>query len=327
MLKTLEKYIEDQPAPGGSRGAARAWYGRDPRFKRLLALSVIAHIAFYAVVLKLEMQSMQARAGGSREPKLVKLVELAPPFDRSSLRAMPEPIKRTDLDRLQFNPERADDVNLVQRSPKPTTQRGDGGRLPSASEIEKHLNQARGSGSSPAPLPPQLPAAQPIQINRAPQLNAPVIAQAPGSQITSAPPAPVPAQRQSAPAPASELQAANQAGSRRGDSTETKTLGLQEIEAQYTAYVRKKIRDVNERIMPRNWIEDMLTKQVSADFEVILARPGRILSVRLSRPSGFSELDRYAREAIYTAGPFEGWPRNAGETIPLRITVYYTPYR
>jgi hypothetical protein len=93
------------------------------------------------------------------------------------------------------------------------------------------------------------------------------------------------------------------------------------------AYVRTKIRKVNERIMPRKWIEDILPDKVSGDFEVLLGRGGRILSARLARSTGYSQLDDIAKQAIYIASPFEGYPKDAGETIALTVTVYYTPWR
>jgi hypothetical protein len=93
------------------------------------------------------------------------------------------------------------------------------------------------------------------------------------------------------------------------------------------AYVRTKIRKANERIMPRKWIEDILPDKVSADFEVLLGRGGRILSSRLARSTGYSQLDDVAKQAIYIASPFEGYPLDAGETITLTVTVYYTPWR
>jgi TonB family protein len=91
--------------------------------------------------------------------------------------------------------------------------------------------------------------------------------------------------------------------------------------------VRAKIWKVNERIMPRHWIERMLDRKVSADFNVLLANGGQVRSTRLVRSSGFSTLDEIARQAINTASPFEGFPPEAGDTLSLVVTVYYTPYR
>jgi TonB family protein len=93
------------------------------------------------------------------------------------------------------------------------------------------------------------------------------------------------------------------------------------------AYVRAKISKENERIMPRRLIEELLSDKISADFEIEIGRDGRLLSARLVRSSGYSQLDSVARQAIFISSPFEGYPQNAGDKIPLRVTVYYTPYR
>jgi TonB family protein len=99
------------------------------------------------------------------------------------------------------------------------------------------------------------------------------------------------------------------------------------VQAQYMAYVRARIRQVNERIMPRSWIAEVLSRKVSADFTVVLGRGGRFISARLVRSSGYARLDDVARDAIYIASPFEGYPPEAGDTITLTVTVYYTPWR
>lgn len=104
-------------------------------------------------------------------------------------------------------------------------------------------------------------------------------------------------------------------------------LALRQAQSQYIAYVRAKIYKVNEQIMPRRWIEDVLTEKVSAEFSVLLGRGGRIISAQLVRSSGYSTLDEIARQAIYTASPFEGWPQEAGETLSLTVTIYYSPWR
>jgi TonB family protein len=89
------------------------------------------------------------------------------------------------------------------------------------------------------------------------------------------------------------------------------------------ALVRAKISKVNERIMPREWIKDVLRDKVSADFSLVIKRDGQILSSRLLRSSGYSVLDGYARQAIFTASPFEGFPQAAGNTIVFTVTVYF----
>ena len=89
------------------------------------------------------------------------------------------------------------------------------------------------------------------------------------------------------------------------------------------AYVRAKIRKSNERIMPREWIKDVLRDKVSADFSLVIKRDGQILSARLIRSSGYAVLDDYARQAIFIASPFEGFPQAAGNTIIFTVTVFF----
>jgi TonB family protein len=89
------------------------------------------------------------------------------------------------------------------------------------------------------------------------------------------------------------------------------------------ALVRAKIRRVNERIMPREWIKDVLRGKVSAEFKLVIRRDGQILSAELWRPTGYSVLDASARQAIFTASPFEGFPQAAGNTITFTVTVYF----
>jgi TonB family protein len=79
--------------------------------------------------------------------------------------------------------------------------------------------------------------------------------------------------------------------------------------------------------MPSDWIRDVLTQRVSADFEIMIGRGGQLLSARLTRSSGYPTLDDAARQAIYIARPFEGYPPGAGDTLTLKVTVYYAPSR
>ncbi|HXG66609.1 MAG TPA: TonB family protein, partial [Blastocatellia bacterium] len=145
------------------------------------------------------------------------------------------------------------------------------------------------------------------------------------SQTVTAPPAPPGRPEQEPPAGGDRQPAQGQA--RQGEGTEPAALGLQLVMGQYQAYVRAKIRKVNERIMPRSWIESTLTEQVSAVFGVTLRRGGQIASITLVRSSGHSTLDATAREAIFSASPFEGYPQAASDTIQLTVTVIYSPYR
>ena len=122
---------------------------------------------------------MQARAGGKRQVSLVRLIELAPPPERSTLRTAPEPLERADINRLQFDPNSADDVHLVERSPKPAERRGTSGHLPPADLIERQLRSSRGSGGRDRPGPtthqPSPPVTSSVQANRIPQLDEAVI--------------------------------------------------------------------------------------------------------------------------------------------------------
>jgi protein TonB len=289
-------------------------------------VSVVGHLIFYVALIKLDSWAMmRAIASGRRQVSLVKLFELAPPLDRPTLRTAPEPLERADTSRLRFDPENADDIHLVPRSPKPAEKRGNSGRLPPADLIEKQLRASRGSSDRNRPGPtthqPAPPVTSSIQANRIPQLDEALIAQAPPSQTTPAPPAPSPKQDTTAGNPGSSEAA--QSGTRRGSSAESSALGLEAAQGQYMAYVRAKIRKSNERIMPRDWIKDILRDKVSADFSVVIKRDGQILTARLLRSSGYSVLDDSARQAIYIASPFEGYPPAAGNTIIFTVTVYF----
>ncbi|HWP44444.1 MAG TPA: energy transducer TonB [Blastocatellia bacterium] len=309
MLSTLNKYIEDESA--ARRPALLAWYERDRRFARLLAASVVCHLIFYVVVIQLDLRSRDREPNYTGRPaELVKLIDVAPPPPSKPLRAIVEPIERADLSRMEFDPERGDDIHLVSRSPRLGSQQG----------AASAPGQMRKSAPSP-PAEPGPPAFAPVRTNRIPPPTAPIIAQLPS---VTAPPPPVP-QQAVKPAAPPESDAPEPGPARGRASQGTKNLGLQVIQSQYMAYVRAKISKVNERIMPRKWIQEVLTDKVSGDFELQLGRGGRILSARLARSTGYSQLDRVAREAIYMASPFDGYPRDAGDTITLTVTVYYTP--
>ena len=327
MLKTLNIYIDQEPVEQGLLGTLRSRFGKDRRFNILLSVSVVLHIIFYAALIKLDSWAMmQAIASGNRSASLVKLFDVAPPPDRSTLRSAPEPVERADLNRLQFDPNTADDVHLVPRSPKPAERRGSD-RLPAADVIERQLRNSRGSlgrdrggATDHQPAPPQ---ATSIQANRVPLLDEAITAQSPPTQAAPLPPAPQPRQDSSTTAPGSSE--ASPAGTRRGSSSESAALGLEAAQGQYMALVRAKIRKVNERIMPREWIKDMLRDKVSGDFKLVLRRDGHISSVELLRATGYSVLDDAARQAIFTASPFEGFPQSAGNTVTMYVTVYFYP--
>lgn len=102
---------------------------------------------------------------------------------------------------------------------------------------------------------------------------------------------------------------------------------MQQIQAQYIAHVRAKINRVNEANMPRNWIETVLNDKVGATFNLTLRRGGGVQSVSLVHSCGYRVLDDTARQAIFNASPYEGYPQNAEETITVTVIVYYTPSR
>jgi hypothetical protein len=287
---------------------------------------VVVHLIFYAALIKLDSWAMmRAMASGKRQVSLVKLIELAPPPERSTLRTAPEPLERADINRLQYDPASADDVHLVQRSPRPAERRGATGRLPSADLIERELRASRAAGGrdfrGPTHRQPAPPETSSIQANRVPLLDEAVIAQTPLNQAVAAPPAPSP--RQDAATSVSGSTEASQAGTRRGSSFESSALGLEAAQGQYMALVRAKIRKSNEKIMPREWIKDVLRDRVSADFSLVIKRDGQILTTRLLRSSGYSVLDDYARQAIFSASPFEGFPQAAGNTITFTVTIFF----
>ena len=289
-------------------------------------MSVAVHVMFYAALIKLDSWAMmRAIASGKQQVSLVKLIELAPPPDRAALRTAPEPLERADINRLEFDPASADDVHLVPRSPRPAERRGNSGHLPPADQIEKQLRAARGSSDRDRPGPathqPAPPVTSAIQANRIPQLEEALIAKAPPSPAVPVPPAPSAKQDANSASPGTSE--ATQAGTRRGSTAESTALGLEAAQGQYMALVRAKIRKSNERIMPREWIKDVLRDKASADFSLVIKRDGQILSARLIRSSGYSVLDDYARQAIYVASPFEGFPQAAGNTIIFTVTIFF----
>jgi len=324
LLRTLDRYIEQ---PKATDAFASPWsrLGRDRWFTMLFSISVIVHLVFYAALIKLDSWAMlRAMQRGQQPPELVRFIEIAPRPDHIPLRRAPEPLERADINQLQFDPASADDVHLITRSPKPAEQRGNSGRLPSADVIERRLRATRGGDARTSPAPPSnqtIPATASIQANRVPTLDESRIAQSPPVQAVPAPPGP-PSVREATPANSGSPEAAS-AGSRRGSNSESAALGLEAAQAQYMALVRAKISKTNERIMPRDYIRDVLRDKVSADFDVTIRSDGHILSTQLVHPTGYAVLDSSARQAIYTASPFEGFPQAAGNTLIFRVRVYF----
>jgi len=322
VLKTLNKYIEEQPS-GGAVDRVRAWLRDERVFARLLVISVVLHIVFYTSIILLNSWEMRQikpmRQQGSR---LVVIAEIAPPQPPSKLRTPTAALERADANRFEYNPQTANDTDLIARSPNPSSQRGSNGARPSARDVEEQIKRTRGGGASQSNPPDNSSGQQPppviaiVPSARAPQPAAP--AASTPSVTPPAPPAPRPAPNNS-PETAADTQ--------RGTGSEATAFGTQRISAQYIAFVRAKVRRLNEVYMPRDFVDTTLSGEVSADFALVLNRSGHVVSLILVRPSGHKALDDIARQAIFNASPFEGYPQTAGDTIPLTVTVYYHPSR
>jgi TonB family protein len=332
VLRTLDNYITDEPSQDWLLAPVWRQIGHDRRITQIFAASTICHVLFYAMIIWLSWQAMRNPIRPpARQAELVKVAEVAPPPDKlPSLRSQSEAIERADTSKFQYDANTANDVNLTNRSPKAKTARGIETKLPSAAQIETQIKASRGAGDGNKPStsvaashPPET--AQ-VSATRPPQPDKSIPAQGIPTQTTPAPPAP-PASKSAANTTPSNSQAAAPPGRPQGNSEESAALALQAAQAQYLAFVRAKIRKVNERIMPKDFIESVLSNTASADFEVVLGRGGQILSTQLIRSSGYKQLDARAREAIQLAKPFEGYPPNAGEIITLTVTIYYTPGR
>jgi outer membrane biosynthesis protein TonB len=333
VLKTFDNYLEYE---GTQEWLLEPFWWRltrNRRFMKILAVSVVGHVVCITLLIRLDMvRTFDAVAKRAPRTELVQIAELAPPGRVPSLRSAPEVLERADTTNLRFDPKTANDTSLTARSSQPTTARGtaagnQSGRLPSAAQIEQQAQRMRRAAAADRPTTPPSPRTQPPEISPVASSRMPQQDSAPPSSnlqtvMPQAPP--TPPQPKANPGAASITPPAGQQG---GDANQTTTFGFQAVEAQYLAYVRTKIRKMNEGIMPRKWIETVLANKVSADFEIIVRRDGRISSVKKFRSSGYSQLDDIARQAIYMANPFEGYPQDAGDTITLTVTVYYTPGR
>jgi outer membrane biosynthesis protein TonB len=331
VLRTLDNYINDEPREDWLLEPLWRQIGRSPRFTKIFAASALCHIIFYVAIVAWSWHSMrqQTPPTGS-QPDLFKIAELAPPADKlPRLRSHSEALERADTAKLQYDPTNANDVNLTNRSPKPSVAKGVETKLPSASQIENQIKASRGVGDSGEPAKSAATVRPPetAQVNTkgSPPPETTVAAQGIPTPTAPTPPAP--------PAPRPSGSATNHApptaasGKPQGDSAESASFGFQAAQAQYLAYVRTKIRSKNEQIMPRYYIETLLSNTVSTDFRLVIGRGGQILSTDLMRSCGYKQLDDVARQAIQLAKPFEGFPPTAGETITLTVTVYYTPGR
>ncbi|HMG35171.1 MAG TPA: hypothetical protein VKM94_14625 [Blastocatellia bacterium] len=323
VLPTLNRYIGTQ-----SPETLPLIYlvGRDRRFTWLITVSMALHILFFAIILRLDwlaFRRIEAESRTGSSAPLVKLTELAAPPDRYALRNRPEPIERTDIHHLQFDPNNTNDQQLLSRSPRPSEQRGNGGRLPSPNQLERRLqaNAVASKGddnlsTATRPRTVQPPVTSQVQADRAPG-NTPAPAEVPASRAAASNSAAAPSPPGTAKEPSE--------GTRRGTGSESSALGMTSAQGQYIAYVRAKIIRINEENMPRKWIEDVLSNKVSASFGLVVERSGRVSKLWLIRTSGYALLDGRAREAILLASPFEGYPQTAGDSLQFTVIVYYTP--
>jgi protein TonB len=320
VFETLNKYIEEQP----SRGAidrVRAWLRNERVFARLLVISVVLHIVFYAGIILLNSWEMrQIKPMRQQGSALEVIAEIAPPQPPSKLRMPTVALERADANRFEYDPQTANDTDLIARSPNPSSQRGSNSARPAASETGNLVRPPGGASQSNSP------------DNSSGQQQPPVIATVPSARASqpaapaaSAPAVTPPAPPAPRPVPSNPPEAT--AGTQRGTGSESTAFGTQHISAQYVALVRAKVSRVNEAYMPRDFINTTLSREASAEFTLVINRGGRIVSLTLVRPSGYKALDDTARQAIFNASPFEGYPQTAGDSIPLTVTVYYNPSR
>ena len=321
MLKTLNRYIEAETPRDDFFASLWARFARDRRFDLLFTVSVVVHLAFYATMIYLNYWTMrQIKPVRPKESVTFEVTRIAPSSGGYELRARPEPLERADLNRLEYDPANPDDTNLINRSPNPTTEHGSGGTIPSAHEIERQLRASADQGAASR----STTSAQSTSPTVAPPGNLPRIDAPPSPQASA--PLPMP----SIPAPSAGTSSNPQqpptpAGSRQGTGSENTAFGFEVTRAHYEALVREKISRVNQRNMPREYIKDLLSSATSVTFELTLRRGGSIQSLRLTNPSRYRVLDDAARQVIYNASPFEGYPLNASETITFTVIVHYYP--
>jgi len=345
VLDTLNRYV--QGGPGSSRSGLQDWRpgaGLDSRWPAVLTLSVLGHILFYISIIALDWwvyHVIHVRVRHRAETlQAVKVTMLAPAEGQGSpLRAPPERFESIDPRYLKFEAG-PDDTRLFPRSPTPGTSAGaelrqagkgprsggsggssgsggPGGLVSSGADIKPRAQRSEPAAASDRPNP-QLPASRSIQapevasVERTTPARLPV---APSNQ----PPAP--------PGPNERPSAGHEGGESGDNSARTSRIALNAAQSRYVAYVREQVSRVNQRNMPKTYVETMLAGEVIAVFSLVLGRSGRIKSVRLVRSCGYETLDRSAREAISLASPFEGFPPELGETFEMTVLVHYTPFQ
>lgn len=322
MLKTLDRYIESETPRDDFSESLWTRFARDRRFDVLLAVSIIAHLAFYAAMVYLNYWAMrQIKPVRPNESVALEVTRILPSAGGYELRARPEPLERADISRLEYDPENPNDTNLVNRSPNPTSERGSGGLIPASPQVESGSRASTDQGASMQNAASAQSATTPAS---APPGNLPRIDAPPASHANA--PLPMPSIPQPSPGPSSNLpNPPTPAGSRQATGSEDTAFGFERTRAHYEALVREKISRVNQRNMPREYIKDLLSSATSVTFELTLRRGGAIQSLRLTSPSRFRVLDDAARQVIYNASPFEGYPLNASETITFTVIVHYYP--
>jgi TonB family protein len=318
LLDTLNAYIDKGEGESGTINlpVGGRW---DRRFPIITVASVAGHITLFSLALTVSLVTGKiARRHNLLAPdEKVVITGIA----RAPLRLPPEAPEQVDTSHLAYNPN-VDDTHLIARSINPGLSHGTGmNQLPTGTHNQRAGGTADTASIQPATRAPrkdvQPPSISPVQINQQTQPDSPVTASiAPSKPVVQTPPAPQ-IQKDS---PAATAKTAE-------DSGAASRLGFQAQESQYFSYVRAKIYKENNRIMPKQWIETVLAGEVSADFSVLVERGGRLRSVRLVRSCGYSTLDDVARQAIYLASPFEGFPQQASDPLEVKVTVHYTPYR
>jgi TonB family protein len=288
----------------------------DSRFPAIVVSSIVGHLIFFSGLIILSYWSIKS----IRHPLLapdekVTFLHLSP---STPLRPPPELPDHVDTRHLALDPH-VDDTHLMARSPSPGLANGAGkSQLPNPENGRLGRDNHDAAAGSPRTTSPQPPSSSPIQLGHAAQTDPATVS---GLQAKPASPPPPPQGQNQRDA------VADSTGKKPEDSGASRQLGYRALESQYRAYVRAKIYQENQRIMPKGFIETMLADQVSAEFAVQLTQGGRLKSVRLTRSCGYRTLDDVARQAISLAAPFEGFPPEANDPMEIDVTVHYTPFK
>lgn len=318
MFKTLENYIGDEAGRDGLAPSFWRRMRRDARYRRLAALSVIAHLLFFFAVVRLDLVMKFARPQAAPAPAAdVRIIEV-PPGGFLSDRLPPEQVEHVEASRFHIDPESTDDVHLTNRSPHPASAGAGNSRQPSGAAASAGSENGQRAAAPPVnqTSPPAMP---PISGGGLPaNASLPSAANPLPGASTAAPPAP-------AANPGKNDARLPAGGDQRRAGLEAASFGFEERKAQFIALVRSRIKRENERIAPKDLIKSLLPDEVYAEFELWVRRDGRIRSLRLERSTGYRALDGMAREAIYNASPFVGFPPEAGDEFSFTVRVFYHP--